>query len=78
MPDTTGEAAQTIAERVRQAVAEAPFDLPDGRTLDVTVSVGVSSLLGLGDTLEAFIKRADEAVYEAKQAGRNRVILRAA
>ncbi|UDF04616.1 PleD family two-component system response regulator [Asticcacaulis sp. AND118] len=78
MPDTTGEAAQAIAERVREAVAADAFDLPDGRTLDVTVSVGVSSLRGLGDTLEAFIKRADEAVYEAKQSGRNRVILRAA
>ncbi|MFT3996901.1 MAG: PleD family two-component system response regulator [Asticcacaulis sp.] len=78
MPDTGGEDAQTIAERVRQSVAGAPFGLPDGRRLDVTVSVGVSSLNGLGDTLEAFVKRADEAVYEAKSSGRNRVILRAA
>jgi len=78
MPDTEGHDARLIAERVREAVAEAPFPLPDGTALTVTVSVGVSSLRGLGDTLEALIKRADEAVYEAKQAGRNRVVLRAA
>lgn len=82
MPETDIESAMMIAERVRATVAAEPF--PIGQTLgvsqslNVTVSVGVSTLNGLGDSIEALLKRADEAVYEAKQAGRNRVILRAA
>ncbi|ESQ78774.1 PleD family two-component system response regulator [Asticcacaulis sp. YBE204] len=78
MPDTDSADAQVIAERVRSNVAAAPFALADGRTLDVTVSVGVATLTGLGDSIEAMLKRADEAVYEAKRAGRNKVVLRAA
>lgn len=78
MPDTDADAAQMIAERVRAQVADTDFGLIQGQSLSVTVSVGVSTLAGLGDTAEAMLKRADEAVYEAKQSGRNRVILRAA
>jgi two-component system cell cycle response regulator len=52
--------------------------LADGRSLDVTVSVGVATSRGLGDSPEGLLKRADEGVYEAKQSGRNRVIVRAA
>ena len=44
----------------------------------VTISIGVAATLGEGDTAEALIKRADEAVYEAKAAGRNMVIAKAA
>ena len=78
MPETTPADAMHIAERVRAQVAEAPFVLHDGRELDVTVSVGVSTSTGLGDSPEALMKRADEGVYEAKTLGRNRVIARAA
>ncbi len=78
MPETQPADAMHIAERVRSQVAEAPFVLNDGRTLDVTVSVGVATSTGLGDTPEGLVKRADEGVYEAKTAGRNRVVARAA
>ncbi len=78
MPDTDQEAALNIAERVRAYVAEAPFVLADGRTLDVTVSVGVATSQGLGDSPEGLLKRADQGVYEAKQSGRNRVVVKAA
>jgi len=78
MPGTGSEDAVHIAERVRTQVADTPFHLSDGRSLDVTVSVGVATSQGLGDTPETLLKRADEAVYEAKLSGRNRVILRAA
>ncbi len=76
MPETEGEAAATIAERVRAQVADNPFILADGRKLDVTVSVGVATCTGIGDSPEGLLKRADEAVYEAKQSGRNRVVVR--
>ncbi|MFT4076033.1 MAG: PleD family two-component system response regulator [Asticcacaulis sp.] len=78
MPETDQAAALNIAERVRSQVADTPFVLADGRKLDVTVSVGVATSQGLGDSPEALLKRADEGVYEAKQSGRNRVIVRAA
>jgi two-component system cell cycle response regulator len=78
MPETVGVDALMIAERVRSQVADVPFLLTDGTSLIVTVSVGVATSLGLGDSPEGLIKRADEAVYEAKQAGRNRVVVRAA
>ena len=78
MPETDGHDALNIAERVRSQVADTPFRLSDGRTLSVTVSVGVATAQGLGDSPESVIKRADEGVYEAKQSGRNRVVVRAA
>ena len=44
----------------------------------MTISIGVAATVGEGDSAEALLKRADEAVYEAKAAGRNMVIARAA
>ncbi len=78
MPETEGNDALNIAERVRTQVADEPFVLSDGRSLWVTVSVGVATSLGLGDSPESLLKRADAGVYEAKQSGRNRVIVRSA
>lgn len=75
MPDTDTDSALIIAERVRTKVASDPFILADGRRLDVTVSVGVATSMGLGDSIEALMKRADEGVYQAKETGRNRVVL---
>jgi two-component system cell cycle response regulator len=49
-----------------------------GELLGVTISVGVAQSAGGGDTPTALLKRADEAVDEAKARGRNRVIARAA
>ncbi|MDV6332785.1 PleD family two-component system response regulator [Asticcacaulis sp. 201] len=76
MPETGSSDAVHIAERVRSQVADIPFVLADGRKLDVTISIGVATSQGVGDTPETLLKRADEGVYEAKQAGRNRVIVR--
>jgi two-component system cell cycle response regulator len=44
----------------------------------VTISVGLSSLNGAGDTPALILKRADEALYRAKNSGRNRVVADAA
>jgi two-component system cell cycle response regulator len=79
MPDTELEDARRIAERIRLHVAGAPFRVMDGKELlSVTISVGVAASIGGRDTSQALVKRADEAVYEAKSQGRNRVIARAA
>lgn len=72
MPDIDRSAAAAAAERIRRAVEGAPFAVP-GATIDVTVSIGVA-IAGAGDgNAEAIIKRADSALYEAKDTGRNRV-----
>jgi two-component system cell cycle response regulator len=79
MPDTSLQDAERIAERIRRHVAGSPFRVAGGNELlTVTISIGVAATLGAGDHAEALLKRADEAVYEAKSAGRNRVIAKAA
>ena len=75
MPDTDLTVAQTVAERLRKFVADLPFKVStkDGE-LDVTVSHGVT-VSGSTDSPETMIKRADEALYRAKNEGRNRVVV---
>jgi len=79
MPDTGLEAAERVAERIRLHVAGAPFRVSGGRELlTVTISIGVAVTIAGDDTPAKLLKRADEAVYEAKASGRNKVIARAA
>lgn len=79
MPDTPLEAALRIAERVRLHVAGAPFRVANGtESLDVTISIGVAASSGEHESPESLLKRADQALYEAKARGRNRVVVRAA
>ncbi|MBP7651687.1 MAG: PleD family two-component system response regulator [Phenylobacterium sp.] len=79
MPDTKIEDAERIAERIRLHVAGSPFRVMNGsELLTVTISIGVAATLGAEDRPETLLKRADEAVYEAKASGRNKVIARAA
>jgi diguanylate cyclase (GGDEF)-like protein len=66
--------ARYLAERLRGAVASARTPL-DGRDLAVTVSLGVAGCLEVGaETSADLITAADHALYEAKRAGRNRVV----
>nr|HMN61199.1 sensor domain-containing diguanylate cyclase [Anaerolinea sp.] len=74
LPETRLHDAATVAERLALAVSDLPFDI-QGRLLHVTVSVGVAEAQGPGDTLARLIDRADQAMYRAKQAGRNRVVV---
>ncbi|MBU1346261.1 MAG: PleD family two-component system response regulator [Alphaproteobacteria bacterium] len=79
MPGTRIEDAHRIAERIRRDVGETPFRVMGGQEhLTVTISIGVATSTGAGDTPDALLKRADEGVYEAKATGRDRVIARAA
>ena len=79
MPDTEGAVAEKVAERIRAEIARLPFAIGrEGKTAEVTISVGVSALLKGSDTVEDLIKRADVALYEAKNSGRNRVVAKAA
>ena len=74
LPDTDEEAAGAFAERVRHAVEAHLFR--DGETeVRMTVSCGVASFPAEGvDSPEALLKAADEALYQAKNGGRNQVV----
>ena len=78
MPETELAHAHRIAERIRLHVAGSPFRVLEGEEqLTVTISIGVAASLP-HDTPLKLVKRADEAMYEAKAHGRNRVIAKAA
>ena len=70
LPETGGDRAAAFAERVRIATSELEVLGDDHR---ITVSIGVAELEG-GESGESMIKRADEALYEAKAEGRDRVV----
>ncbi len=81
MPDTDVHFARIVAERLRQDIATEKIPLNGGRDLiEATVSIGIASTEeGLeDDSAQKLIKRADEALYNAKQSGRNKVVLSAA
>ncbi|MBU2532267.1 MAG: PleD family two-component system response regulator [Alphaproteobacteria bacterium] len=78
MPDTELDVAHHVGERLRECIAEAPFVINSQTTIEVTASVGLATMMGAGDTTEALFKRADNALYAAKRAGRNRVMSDAA
>lgn len=72
MPATSLEQAKATAERIRKKIGENPFDAGTGESVRQTVSLGVATWDGR-ESPEAFEKRADQALYAAKTAGRDRV-----
>lgn len=68
---TTAATARVVAERVRGSIARTPCRLESGKSVPITVSIGVATFDGHG--LDAFIDSADRALYRAKSRGRNRV-----
>lgn len=79
MPDTSLDMAATIAERLRGAIEGKPFHLSaSGIDLNVTASLGIAALSATVQTPTQLMKSADQALYEAKNAGRNRVVAAAA
>ncbi len=73
LPQTGIEGALAVAERYRAAIESTPVAL-DGRSLTVTVSAGVASFPEQDvTTVDELVQKADEALYRAKDLGRNRV-----
>ncbi len=73
LANTTSQDAYDIAERLRVIVAETPFIISSSESLNITLSIGLSTL---GDnnhitTTQHLVKFADQAVYAAKNSGRN-------
>ncbi len=79
LPDTDAKTAEVIAERLRERVVSAPFEVVGSSLhLKITASIGLSALSGPGETPDLLLKRADLALYEAKKSGRNRVVAKMA
>ena len=72
LPQTDHAAALNVAERLRQAIIDQPIVTEDG-PLRLTVSLGLASLGSAPADLDELLRRADVALYQAKQNGRNRV-----
>jgi two-component system cell cycle response regulator len=73
MPGTSGDLASLAAERLRRRIVASPISLSPELSLPLTLSIGVAAARP-DDTALSLLKRADDALYRAKQAGRNRVI----
>ena len=73
LPETDERQALEVAERLRQSVASTDIPLERGLPLRITLSIGVTSLIGTSANIDTLLGQADGALYEAKRAGRNRV-----
>jgi diguanylate cyclase (GGDEF)-like protein len=81
LPHTTIDAGQLLAERIRHAVSANPVTFGDDQELTVTTSIGIASATPKDDDFdmktlgESLLARADVALYSAKSAGRNCVVV---
>ena len=72
LPDTRIEGAMTVAERIRRSVEVTQVPTAHSAPVWITVSIGVAQHRP-GENFEALLRRADHALYVAKDSGRNRV-----
>jgi len=70
LPDTPKEGSFDVAERIRNQVERTQFSTQDGDAFTVSISLGIATR-EQEENVEAILKRADDALYQAKEAGRN-------
>jgi diguanylate cyclase (GGDEF)-like protein/PAS domain S-box-containing protein len=73
LPETAAGRAWEVAERLRQAIAALVIRLPSGQSVTFTVSIGIGHCEVADASIDAALKRADLALYQAKTGGRNQV-----
>lgn len=79
MPKTNPAKAEVVGERLRAIIEDTPFKISQGDGhITVTASIGLTSVIDDSDTIDTVLKRADDALYEAKKTGRNKVVTKAA
>jgi diguanylate cyclase (GGDEF)-like protein len=74
LPETTLEGALAVTERLRERIGRAEIPIGDGRVARITVSAGVAELFAT-EGLDGLMKRADDALYLAKERGRDRSVV---
>jgi diguanylate cyclase (GGDEF)-like protein len=74
LPGTGDEALEAVAERLRKAVARSKLQV-DGNNISISASIGATEFNFEGESWQACLKRADDAMYRAKHAGRDRISL---
>jgi len=72
LPETNGDEAKTVAQRIRSSLETEKFKPIPGKNAKITISIGVTQYFPK-EELSAFIRRADKAMYLSKKNGRNRV-----
>lgn len=73
LPNINGEDTFKMSERLRKAISSLPIPVSEDRAIHVTVSMGIATFPDDADTGDNLIRSADEALYNAKKAGRNQV-----
>ncbi len=73
LPETNQEQAYEIVERVRLALMKQPIDL-EGHSVVLSISSGIASLSGNNESIDMLLSQADQALYRAKETGRNKVL----
>jgi two-component system cell cycle response regulator len=73
LSNTNGTQAMQIAEKIRSAIEVHPF-IYEGKRLPITTSLGVAELQTGIESAQTLLKAADQALYQAKNSGRNRVV----
>jgi diguanylate cyclase (GGDEF)-like protein len=75
LPETDLEGACELAARLGTALSEQPIDVGEGEPVYATMSIGVAAIPDPATaSVDDFIRRADDALYDAKNAGRNRIV----
>lgn len=75
LPETPEDGALKMAERLRESLANQTFNAPEGETFTVTCSIGIAEYESSINDPEELLGNADQALYEAKEGGRNQVII---
>jgi diguanylate cyclase (GGDEF)-like protein len=71
LPDTGGEGAFAVGERIRERVAAFTFLAGDGLSIRLTASVGVATLPDVAASADELVQAADKAMYQVKESGKN-------
>lgn len=74
LSNTKKEEAAVVAQKICEAVRNREFELATGDWTHVTISLGVASAPGDGETVQELIEYADKCLYIAKESGRNRMV----
>ena len=71
LPDTGGEGAYAVGERIRERIAAFKFLVGDGLDIHLTASLGVATLPDAAASVEELVQAADMAMYHVKESGKN-------